>query len=132
MAKRATSAGDTPWLEWAVGAAGALFFLAIAAVLLSSALRGAEAPPSIETRVERIVAVADGFAVEIIAVNQGEVTAAQTRLVATLEQPGGEREERELTFDYLPPRSERRGGFFFTEDPRIGALTIEADGYVDP
>jgi uncharacterized protein (TIGR02588 family) len=132
VSERKGSAKDKPWLEWAVGAVGALLFIAILGVLLTNALRDTGAAPSISTRVESIEPVDTGYVVKFIAMNDGELTAAQVRLEAELVTPTGERETRELTFDYLPPHSERRGGFIFQNDPRAGALRIEADGYVDP
>ena len=49
--------------------------------------------------------------------------------------PGPESQEpetAEATFDFLPARSRREGGLYFTNDPRIGALTLRAKGYADP
>lgn len=126
------SSPKTPWLEWVVGALGALLFLGIFAVLLTNALSHTDAAPSISARVEAIEATATGYVVKFIAVNGGEVTAAQVRLEAQLVTQSGAAETREITFDYLPPHSERRGGFIFENDPRASALTIQADGYVDP
>lgn len=132
MSERKGAAKVTPWLEWAVGALGALLFIGLLGVLLANALRDTGAAPSISTRVESIEPVATGYVVKFIAVNSGELTAGQVRLEAELVTATGASETRELTFDYLPPYSERRGGFIFQNDPRDGALSIEADGYVDP
>lgn len=132
MPKAKQAAGDTPWLEWVVGGFGALVFVVMVGALVSNGARTPDAPPSIETRIERTARVDNGYAVQIVAINQGDITAAQVKLGATLMLPSGETEEREITFDFLPPHSARRGGFLFTQDPRSGALTIEADGYIDP
>jgi uncharacterized protein (TIGR02588 family) len=42
------------------------------------------------------------------------------------------RRERELTLDYLPGRSERSGGLFFSRDPRVLRLVLEVHGYQAP
>jgi len=76
--------------------------------------------------------VAQGYAVRFVAINEGDATAAQVRLEATLDISGSQSESREMTFDYLPPHSARRGGFLFAADPRNGRFRIEADGYADP
>ncbi len=128
MAKR----DETPLLEWSVGALGAALFVAILVVLISHAATGADAPPDVRTRVERIAPVTDGYLVMFVALNEGDVTAASLRMIATLETPSGAREQHEVTLDYLPPHSERRAGFVFAEDPRAGTLTIAADGFTDP
>ncbi|MBY0566626.1 MAG: hypothetical protein K2P70_04910 [Hyphomonadaceae bacterium] len=99
---------------------------------MTNALSETGAAPSISIRVESIEPIETGYAVKLIAVNSGETTAAQVRLEAELVTSTGQNETREMTFDCLPPRSERRGGFMFQHDPRAGALTIEADGYADP
>lgn len=132
MPERRPSKSDPPLLEWIVGGAGAVIFAGILFVLLSNALSGADAAPSIRTRLTGIEPVADGYVVRFVAVNGGDVTAAQVRLEATLQAPGAATETSEMTFDYLPPHSERRGGFFFRNDPRTGRIAIEADGYADP
>jgi len=129
---RKRSAGATPWLEWAVGALGAVLFISLLGVLLANALRGPGPAPSIAARVEHIETAETGHVVQFVAVNGGGRTAAEVRFKADLVTRTGVRETREVIFDYLPPHSERRGGFIFQNDPRGGALSIEADGYVDP
>ena len=37
-----------------------------------------------------------------------------------------------LFLDYLPPHSKRRGGLFFTRDPRQFELQARAFGYEEP
>ena len=41
-------------------------------------------------------------------------------------------EEREMTFDFVPPESSRRGGLFFSEDPDAWTLRLEPQGYQAP
>lgn len=132
MPERKETKSDVPLLEWVVGGVGAAIFVGILAILISNAMSGAERAPSIRTQVTGIEPVAQGYVVRFTAVNDGDVTAAQVRLEATLETGAGASESREMTFDYLPPHSERRGGFLFVADPRTGRLSIEADGYADP
>jgi uncharacterized protein (TIGR02588 family) len=132
VADRKRDARDiTPPLEWAAGAFGALVFCGMLGVLISTGLSGADNPPSISVDVERVVATENGYLLEFAAYNEGDVTAAAVEIVAEL-KAGGEMQERRARFDYLPPRSERRGGFFFETDPRQGDLRVYADGYNDP
>lgn len=122
-----TASRETPALEWVVGVLGALVFCVVLAVLVMSGLRGADAPPDIEARVERVTPVRGGYVIEFVAENSGDRTAAGVEIVAEL---GGETAGAQ--FDYLPPRSERRGGVFLQRDPRAGGLTLRAQGYADP
>lgn len=123
--------GETPLLEWIVGGLGAVIFCAMLAILGQNALSNANAPPDIRVRIERITSVENGYAIAFIARNEGDITAAGAEFTATLNS-GAMTEQHQATIDYLPPHSERRGGFLFANDPRAGALTIRAGGYSDP
>lgn len=121
---------DAPLLEWLVGGLGAAIFFGMLAMLIASGAGRRDLPPSIHVQVEQVTAVEGGYVLEFIARNDSDVTAADIAIVAEL---GGEHvQHREARFDYLPPRSERRGGFFFETDPRTGALNLRAEGYNDP
>jgi uncharacterized protein (TIGR02588 family) len=121
-----------PLLEWAAGILGAVLFAAMLTVIVWNGVSNGQAAPSIDVRIERIEAGPHGYAVSFAARNDGDATAAEVRLVATLQLESGATEEREATFDYLPPHSTRRGGFLFSADPRGRPLEIEAQGYADP
>jgi uncharacterized protein (TIGR02588 family) len=41
-------------------------------------------------------------------------------------------ETSQATIDYLPQRSERRGGLFFTRNPEGLDLNLRAEGYSEP
>jgi uncharacterized protein (TIGR02588 family) len=121
----------TPLLEWLVGGLGAVIFFGMLAVLIASGLSAGEDPPAIRVQVERVSAAEAGYVLEFSARNESDITAADIAVIAEL-RSGDYVEEREAHFDYLPPRSERRGGFFFETDPRAGALELRAEGYNEP
>jgi len=121
----------TPLIEWIVGGLGALIFLGMVLALIASGLAGEESPPSIRIHVERVTPALGGYVMEFSARNESDATAADVSVIAELDS-GGEMQTREARFDYLPPRSERRGGFFFDSDPRAGALELRAEGYNKP
>jgi uncharacterized protein (TIGR02588 family) len=123
--------GEAPLLEWVVGGLGAIIFFGVLAVLFATGLSGEDAPPSIHVETERVAAVEGGYVLEFSARNNSDVTAADIAVVAEL-RSGADVQHREARFDYLPPHSERRGGFFFESDPRQGALTLRAEGYSEP
>ena len=120
-----------PLLEWVAGGLGAVVFFGMLAMLLTTGLSSRDSPPSIHVDVEQVTAVEGGYVLEFTARNESDVTAADIAVVAEL-RAGEETQHREARFDYLPPRSERKGGFFFESDPRAGALELRADGYNEP
>ena len=91
-----------------------------------------EAPPDVRVVVESVLELQNGYLVRFRAVNQGGSTAAQLLVEGELAGPGGPIETSEATLDYLPPRSDREGGLFFTRDPRRLDLRLRAKGYAKP
>ncbi len=118
-------------LEWITGALGALVFLGLIAITLTGAL-SPQTPPEIKVNVVSIDQNAAGYVVQFKAHNNGRITGAAVTVSATLEREGTVIEEREAQLDYIPGQSFKKGGFLFKEDPRIGTLSIDANGYADP
>lgn len=121
-----------PLIEWIVGVLGAAAFLGMVGVLTWNGLRNDDAPPDVALTVERIVDGDGGYVVEFSALNRGDVTAAGLLVAAELRTAEGLAERHEVTLDYLPPNSERVGGFIFEHDPNEGELRLAAESYVDP
>lgn len=128
MAKRGDRNADTPPVEWAIGAIGALIFVAMLAVLVGAAIGGTGAPPEIVARVRSVTPLAEGYLVEFTVDNDGERTAADLLIAAELANG----ETARARFDYLPPHSQRSGGVYFRSDPRAGGVRLRAEGYADP
>lgn len=82
--------------------------------------------------VQRIVPSADGWLVEVAAQNLSAATAAAVQIEGELLD--GERviATSQVTLDYVPGNSERRGGLFFREDPQAHGLKVRAMGYAEP
>jgi uncharacterized protein (TIGR02588 family) len=72
------------------------------------------------------------FLVRVQAVNESRATAAALRVEGTLRRGSDLVERSELEFDYLPGRSSREGGLFFTADPRGLQLELAARSYRAP
>lgn len=123
-----------PWPERVAALLGLLLVLGALGLLLYEGLSGDGAPPDIEIRVESIRAQpsGSGYLVEIVAANRGGQTGAEVRVSGELLQDGQAVETSTAVFDYIPDRSERRGGLFFRRDPRAYALQLRATGYVEP
>lgn len=121
------------WPEAVSTSLGLLVLAFVLAVLGYDGLAGGDAPPVVVVRSEAIRTTPAGHLVEIVAENDGDATAATVRIVARLVGPdGGVAETREATFAYVPAGSARRGGLYFTKNPRDFALQLEAEGYVRP
>ena len=52
--------------------------------------------------------------------------------VQELVGPAGVVETSEMSFKFLPPRSPRKGGLYFSRDPRQFSLRLTALGYEAP
>ena len=49
-----------------------------------------------------------------------------------LRSGAGSVETSDTTIEYVPPHSERKGGLFFTSDPRQHELRLRAKGFEQP
>lgn len=119
-------------LEAVAAALGAALAVATLGVILWFGLSDEGRPPSISVSARDAEPVAHGFVLPIQAFNGGDAAAAGVTVSAALVQDGATVETSEATFDYLPSRSERRGGLFFEHDPRRYTLDLRAEGYVEP
>ena len=118
---------NPPLLEWIASAAGLLLTLGVMAVIAGDAFNGsAEMAPDVTVAAVRVQQGGGGWLVEFEASNRSPVTAAQVTVEGAL--PGGETST--ATIDYIPGRSVRRGGLFFTAQPH--GVTLRAMGYQDP
>ena len=129
---RKPGAPDIPLLEWLCALLGfALVFGTAAFIVYKGVTRGTSAP-DIAVSVESVAQVHEGYRVTLRAVNRGDITAADVKIEGTLKKGGRAIETSEMTFQYLPSGSERRGGLFFKNDPRTAELTVTAKGYEEP
>lgn len=125
--------GDrTSPLEWLVAGVSALLVLAAVGFLLRDALGPPQSPPRIRVEVDSVVPGGSGYLVELSVHNRGGTTAAALVIEGALRGDGGEVETSEVTIDYVPARGTRRGGLFFTGDPRAGRLRLRPMGYARP
>lgn len=132
MAKPERPTAGTPLLEWIASAIGLLLTLAVVGVIGRQAVMGAaDEVPDIEISVARVVPASTGFVVELIARNRGGGTAAAVEIEGSL-GAGDTVETSSATFDYVPGHSERKGGLFFSQDPRRHPLEVRALGYNKP
>ena len=121
-----------PVTEWIVAALGAVLVAGTIGWLVWLATMRDETPPDVRVVEDGVVALQDGWLVKFRAVNAGAQAAAELLVEGELTGPGGAIETSEATVDYLPPRSEREGGLFFSHDPRRHEVRLRAKGYVHP
>ena len=124
--------GGNTLLELIVAFVGAIMVVGVLIFLLASALRNQGQPPSLSFDITAIQPVAGGYVVTLTVVNEGDIIAAGVTVVGQLSDGDTLIEEREMTFDYVPPQSTRRGGLFFSHDPSNGTLTFYPGGYQEP
>jgi uncharacterized protein (TIGR02588 family) len=116
--------------EWIAGAiATALLAAAIATLLVKG--RREQTPPRLSIRIEHIDRSGAYFRVAFVIRNDGGATAADVVVRGEL-QAAGRREEGEVSFQYVPDGSERRGALLFAGDPLAGQLSVRPLGYREP
>lgn len=122
----------TSTVEWIAAACGAALFLAMIGYMTYAGIHEVDGAPSIELATVPPIAQGDRFLVGFTATNVGQATATSLTVRATLDEGEREVESQDVTIDYLPMRSSRAGGFFFTRDPKNYRLTVIATSYLDP
>jgi uncharacterized protein (TIGR02588 family) len=120
-----------PVSEWLVAGIGLALLLGSVGYLLYDG-NGRSQPPAPILRMLSIEPGQGRFLVRVEAVNESRATAAALRVEGTLKRGGEVVERSELEFDYLPGRSRREGGLFFTADPRGLQLELAARSYRAP
>ncbi len=121
-----------PLSEWLVAGFGVLIVLAALGFLGYEAVDPGETPPDIVNRTVAIRPTTGGYLVQVEVRNRGGETAAGVTLEGTLNEGDREVEASEATLDYVPGRSQREAGLFFSEDPRRYRLELRAFGYQEP
>ena len=100
--------------------------------MLYKAIWGIQSPPDLTIQVGDISAQKDEFLVNFRVVNHGGATAEGVVVEGELTKEGLSLEKAQTTIEYLPAHSERKGGLFFSQNPRQGRLKLRALGYQQP
>lgn len=119
-------------LEAIAATLGAILALGTMAIVIWDGITGDGTPPIVLIERIGVYEHENGFVLEFAAVNRGGETASQVKVEGTLSRDGAIAETSETTFDYVPKASRRRGGLFFSVDPREYDLKMGATGYVKP
>ena len=121
-----------PIWEWIVAGVGLVLVASVIGFLIYEAFTGKRLPPDVKLSVDSVSEIRNGFLVRITAVNEGGTTAEGVIVEAELKSGTEPVERSRTTIDYLPPRSEKRAGLFFTRDPRQLDLQVRSLGYEEP
>ena len=123
-----------PRSEWVVAGVSAIITLGAIAFLIYDAVSSPKTPANVRVAVDSVVAAQANFTAHFTAHNVGGATGANVLVAGELRSPTDsamiERSTVELKF--VPARSQRSGGLFFTHDPRRYRLQVRAEGYDAP
>lgn len=123
---------DAPLWMWGIALLGLVLVLGSIVFMLYEAITGDTSPPDVAVRLESVEDAGSGFLVMFRAINDGGSTAAGVTIEGTLMNGTEEVETSNTTIEYLPSHSERKGGLFFTLDPRQYELELRATGFEEP
>ena len=83
--------------------------------------------PMLSAEIERVTRTPAGYVADVVVTNRSRQTAAAVQVEGKLGD-----EQASATLDYVPGRSEARGGLIFTGDPGAGAGEVRIVGYELP
>jgi uncharacterized protein (TIGR02588 family) len=121
-----------PILEWIVATVGFVLVASVISFLLYEAISGNRLPPDVKLSIDSVVQTRNGYLARITAINEGGITAEGVDIEGELKRGTETIERSQTTIDYLPPRSEKKAGLFFTRDPRQLDLQVRSLGYEEP
>jgi uncharacterized protein (TIGR02588 family) len=124
--------GGIPPLEWAVALVGLVLVAGIIGFLLYQASLNDNSAPDITLTVSGITEGAGGYLVEFNVQNHGGRTVARLVVVGELRRSDEVVEVSQVEIDYVPAKSERSGGFFFSENPADYELALRPLGFQEP
>ncbi|HEV7436558.1 MAG TPA: TIGR02588 family protein [Pseudorhizobium sp.] len=123
---------STPAIEWAVAALGAILLVAMLGYMVFFGLSRPESPPQILVTYGDARQEPGGYALEFTASNKGGSTASQALIKGVLKRGSETVEEAEVTIDYIPQTSDRKGTLTFKQDPSHFELKVGVAGFADP
>ncbi len=123
---------NTPAWEWLVASISTALVLALIAYLIYLGVTAPHTPPQVMVSRDAVTAMDGGFVVTFSAHNTGGATAASVQVDGELKADTVIIEKRSATLRFVPAGATRRGGLFFTHDPRSYRLVLNASGYDRP
>lgn len=125
--------GRTPLLEWIASGIGLLLILSALGFIGWQALNDPGSAPAVIVEATDVSPIPGGYRVIFRAHSTGGAAAAQVRIEGTLSANNNLTPQvSSVILDYIPGRSAREGGLFFTQDPQARNLMLRASGFVNP
>lgn len=121
-----------PILEWIVAAIGLILVVATIGFMLYKSFTSQDSPPHFVASVEKISEINSGYLVIFKVKNEGERTASGVEVEAVIKNGEEILETSGATMDYVPSKSESKGGLFFKNDPKQFPPEIRVKGYSEP
>jgi uncharacterized protein (TIGR02588 family) len=121
----------TPLLEWIASSIGATFALGLIGFLTFDGLTAAT-PPDVSVHPGVVQPRTQGYALTIVAQNNGGSTAAEVDVEGTLTAADGSQQTSHATFDFIPGKSDRRGTLMFQSEPAADRLQLRVISYREP
>lgn len=118
--------------EWVVAAIGFVLVFGVIGFMLYRGIGGNSSPPDLIVQIESMLPTSNGYLVTFVVTNRGELTAAGVTVQGELHNGAERVESSAATLDYVPSRSQRRGGLYFLNDPQQNELQLWAQGYERP
>lgn len=119
-------------LEWAVFGVSALLIGAVIAILIVTAVRSTDLPPSLQVTTGAARASGVSYQVPVQVENTGDATAEQALIEVVLLTGEREVERAELTMAFVPRHSSRKGHVIFRRDPRCCSISARVVGHESP
>jgi uncharacterized protein (TIGR02588 family) len=121
-----------PTLEWVVGGAGLAILAAVLGFLLYTAFREESPLPDVRMSADQVLQTRNGYLVRITVRNEGGSTAEGVIVEGELWGGGAVVERSRTVIEYLPSRSRKQIGLFFSNDPKRFDLKMRPHGYEEP
>jgi uncharacterized protein (TIGR02588 family) len=120
------------WIEWTVFAIGLIVVAVTVGYLIVSAIRHDDTPPDIMVTTGQATKVAAGYRVPVTVRNDGHSTAEEVAIEVVLLSGQQEVASAELTFAFVPRKSERHGWVIFDRDPRCCKVQAQPTAFEEP
>ena len=123
---------EIPLMEWLTAILGFVIVATVISFLIYEAIILDEVPPLLEVTVTEIRELDDTYLVLYEVYNRGTMTAASVNIEGLLLEGEQSIETSNSTLSYVPSKSVRSGGLYFSENPADFSLEVQATGYEQP
>ncbi len=134
MSKPSVSSAEnftTPILEWITSFLGGSFAIILLGYIAWLGLRDGHRPADLDVIITDITQSHERARIDVVVSNRGGITAADVVIAADRNfdqtEQGGE-----ITFDFVPGQSERKGAFIFQGPVTAEEITLRVVGYREP